>query len=79
MTQQTMLELANPFDVHTPLGHGIAMFLIAGSYAANPQFIVKLYDSGQIKSFDSNDVLMYGSPTYGEPLKPETIPTTWKQ
>lgn len=76
MTQQTILELSNPFDVHTPLGHTVAMFLIIGSFTSNPQLICKIYRTVIIKSFDTNDVRVYGSPSYGEPLVPE-IPEGW--
>lgn len=75
---QTILEINSPFDVHCPLGHAVALFLIAGSYSSNPQFIVKLYKTGEIKSVDTNDIRMYGSPTYGEPLIPN-IPNDWKR
>lgn len=76
MTQQTMLEISSPFDVHCPLGHGVAMFMIIGSFTANPQFIVKLYKTGEVRSVDSNDIRVYGSPSYGESLTPE-IPEGW--
>ena len=76
MTQQTLLEISDRFDVHTPLGYGLAMFLVCGSSTSNPQLIVKLYNSGILKSFDLNDIRVYGSPSYGEDIKPQ-IPENW--
>jgi hypothetical protein len=78
MMQQTLLEINSPFDVHCPLGYGVALFLVAGSFTSNPQFIVKLYNTGEVKSVDTNDIRIYGSPSYGEALKPE-IPNGWKK
>ena len=46
MIVQTIHEILNPFDVETPLGYGVALFIIAGSIHSNPQFIVKIYNSG---------------------------------
>jgi hypothetical protein len=44
MIVQTIHEILNPFDVETPLGYGVAIFMIAGSIHSNPQFIIKLYN-----------------------------------
>ena len=70
MIVQTIHEILNPFDVETPLGYGVAIFMIAGSIHSNPQFIVKLYDSGHVRTIDQNDIKIYGNPTNGESLIP---------
>lgn len=71
MINQTIHEILNPFDVDTPLGHGVALFMIAGSIHSNPQFIVRLYHSGIVRTIDQNDIKIYGNPTAGEKLKPQ--------
>lgn len=68
---QTMHEIQNPFDVQTPLGYGVALFVIAGSIHSNPQFIVRLYDTGILRVVDMIDLKVYGNPTTGEKLTPK--------
>jgi hypothetical protein len=70
MIIQTIHEILNPFDVETPLGYGVAIFMIAGSIHSNPQFIVKLYETGEVRTVDQNDIKIYGNPTAGESLTP---------
>lgn len=70
MIIQSIHEIVNPFDVETPLGYGVALFIISGSIHSNPQFIVRIYNSGIIRTIDQNDIRIYGNPTTGEPLKP---------
>ena len=72
MTVQTIHEIVNPFDVDTPLGYGVALFMIAGSIHSNPQFIVRFYETGLVRTVDQNDIKIYGNPTAGEPLKPKS-------
>ena len=71
MTIQTIHEILNPFDVETPLGYGVALFMIAGSIHSNPQFIVRIYESGIVRTIDQNDIRIYGNPTTGESLSPK--------
>lgn len=72
MIVQTIHEILNPFDVEVrKLGHGVALFMIAGSIHSNPQFIVRLYSSGEIRTVDQNDIRIYGNPTSGEKLDPK--------
>lgn len=79
MITQTIHEVHNPFDVYVrKLGEGLVLFMIAGSVSSNPQFIVRLYHSGDIRTVDQNDVKMYGNPTAGESLIPQ-IPEEWKK
>lgn len=70
MIVQTIHEILNPFDVQTPLGHGVALFMIAGSIHSNPQFVVKLYHTGLIRTIDQNDIKLFGNPTAGESINP---------
>jgi hypothetical protein len=78
MITQTIHEIQNPFDVYVrKLGHGVAMFMISGSITSNPQFMVRLYNSGDMRTVDQNDIKIYGNPTVGESLVPP-IPKDWK-
>jgi hypothetical protein len=73
MIVQTVHEILNPFDVEVrELGHGVALFLITGSIHSNPQFIVRFYHTGELRTVDQNDLRVYGNPTAGESLKPKT-------
>lgn len=72
MIVQTIHEILNPFDVEVKkLGYGVALFMIVGSIHSNPQFIVRFYNTGELRTVDQNDLLVYGNPTAGEPLKPK--------
>lgn len=77
MTHQTMLELSDGWDVLTPLGPGVVLIITTPSYLGNSTLYVKL-KNGQLKHLDSNDVVLLGSPTYGEDLTPE-IPKEWEK
>ncbi len=71
MIVQTVHEILNPFDVEVKeLGYGVALFLITGSIHSNPQFIVRFYHTGELRTVDQNDLRVYGNPTAGESLKP---------
>lgn len=77
MIVQTVHELVNPFDAYArELGHCLVMFMIVGSVHSNPQFIVRIYDSGIVRTVDQNDLILYGNPTTGESLTPP-IPEDW--
>jgi len=76
MIVQTIHEILNPFDVETPLGYGVALFIIAGSIHSNPQFIVKIYNSGIVRTIDQNDIKIFGNPTTGESLIPISTQST---
>ena len=78
MITQTMHEIHNPFDAYArELGECLVMFMIGGSVTSNPQFIVRIYHSGLIRTVDQNDLIVYGNPTTGENLTPP-IPEDWK-
>jgi len=71
MMIQTIHEILNPFDVEVKdLGYGVAIFMIAGSIHSNPQFIVKFYHTGLLRTVDQNDIKLYGNPSNGEKLNP---------
>lgn len=70
MIVQTIHEILNPFDVDTPVGYGVALFMMAGSIHSNPQFIVRIYHTGELRTVDQNDVKVYGNPSAGENIKP---------
>ena len=73
MIVQTVHEILNPFDVEVnKLGYGVALFMIVGSIHSNPQFIVRFYNTGELRTVDQNDLVVYGNPTAGEPLVPKT-------
>jgi hypothetical protein len=73
MIVQTIHEILNPFDVEVDkLGYGVALFLIAGSIHSNPQFIVRMYTTGEMRTVDQNSLRVYGNPSSGEPLSPQT-------
>ena len=77
MIVQTIHEVVNPFDVSVKrLGRGLVRFLFAGSTSSNPQYLVRLYGSGQHRVVDMVDLVEYGNPSTGEPLTPP-IPEDW--
>ena len=77
MITQTVHEIHNPFDAFArELGECLVLFLITGSVTSNPQFIVRFYHSGDLRTVDQNDLKVYGNPTAGEKLVPE-IPKDW--
>lgn len=72
MIVQTIHEILNPFDVEVKdLGYGVALFMIAGSIHSNPQFIVRFYHSGELRTVDQNDLRVYGNPSNRENLAPK--------
>lgn len=76
MICQTIHEIAEGWTVYTPLGEGTALLYLAPSYLNNGVVVVKLSKTGELKHFDTNDIRMQGSPTYGEPLVPK-LPEEW--
>ena len=77
MIVQTMHEVLNPFDVHVRrLGPALVRMIFSGSTSSNPQYLVRLYSSGQHRVVDMVDLIEYGNPSAGEPLVPP-IPDGW--
>ena len=62
---QTLLQINPQIWVQTPLGDGLAVFLIDYGIGHNTCWIVALEKDGQIKHFDSNDVKVCFDYTYG--------------
>jgi len=78
MITQTIHEVHNPFDAYArQLGDCLVMFMIGGSCTSNPQFVVRIYNTGELRTVDQNDLIVYGNPTAGESLTPP-IPEDWK-
>lgn len=76
MIVQTIHEILNPFDVEVvELGYGMVLFMIAGSIHSNPQFVVRFYHTGELRTVDQNDIKVYGNPTTGESLIPKAKTT----
>ena len=75
MIVQTIHEILNPFDVNTPIGEGTALFIIAGSIHSNPQFIVRLHGTGDVRTIDQNHIRIYGNPMDGRgwDIKPNSL------
>lgn len=79
MVFQTMIELRNPFDAYArQLGHCLVMFMIAGSTSSNPQFTVRIYKTGEIRTVDQNDLIMYGNPGNKDDVFAPDIPKDWQ-
>lgn len=74
-----MLELNDPFDCFVKgLGECIALYIISGgSIHGNPQFMVRIHDSGDLRVVDMRDIRTYGNPSAGQPLVPDGI-KEWK-
>lgn len=80
MTIQTMLEVGDRFDIFArELGHGVAMFMIAGSTTSNPSFICKIYETGQLRLVDLADLVVYGNPGDANDTFIPPIPESWKK
>ena len=76
MIVQTIHEILNPFDVEVvELVYGVVLFMIAGSIHSNPQFVVRFYHTGELRTVDQNDIKVYGNPTTGESLIPKAKTT----
>lgn len=72
-----MHEVQNPFDVYVrKLGHSLVRFIIPGSTSSNPQYLVRVYNSGIHRVVDMVDLVEYGNPSAGEALVPN-IPEDW--
>ena len=60
-----ILQLNPTLSVNTPLGQGHAIFLIDYGMHQNTCWVVALKESGIIKHFDSNDIIIAPNYTYG--------------
>lgn len=74
---QTIHEIEDRFDGYAKgLGDCTVYFLFSGSSTCNPQFMVRIHTSGDMRMVDQNDLKVYGNPQYGEPLVPQ-MPADW--
>ncbi len=74
-----MLEVANPFDVYAKkFGHSLVRFIITGSTSSNPQYIIRVYHTGEHRVVDMTEIREYGNPSAGESLIPQ-IPPEWEK
>lgn len=64
-------ELNDPLWVTTPLGDGVAIFIIDYGIYTNTCWVVALKEDGQIKHFDANDIKLQKNWTYALALKNE--------
>lgn len=77
MIIQTTHEVVNPFDVYVrKLGPALVRYIFTGSTSSNPQYLVRVYSSGQHRVVDMTDLVEYGNPSAGESLVPP-IPEGW--
>lgn len=60
-----ILQLDPAILVETPLGQGQAIFIIDYGMHQNSCWVVALVESGIIKHFDCNDVILATNYTYG--------------
>ena len=61
----TITRILPPINVRTPIGDGWALFMIDYGHDWNTCWVVQLYETGQIKHIDSNDIRVGGNATYG--------------
>ena len=70
-----ILQLNPGILVDTPLGRGFAIFIIDYGMHQNTCWVVALSDSGIVKHFDCNDIIMATNYTYGVNLKKNNFHT----
>ena len=68
-----ILQLNPSILVNTPLGVGQALFLIDYGMHQNTCWVIAIQDSGIIKHFDCNDVILSTNYTYGMNLRKNTF------
>lgn len=61
-----ILQLNPPIQVKTPLGNGLALFIIDYSININTVWVVRLDDNGTVKHLDSNDIFVRDNPMLGQ-------------
>ncbi|MCW3121338.1 MAG: hypothetical protein JWQ38_830 [Flavipsychrobacter sp.] len=67
-----ILQLDPSILVETPLGRGQTLFIIDYGMHQNTCWVVALQDSGIIKHFDCNDIILSTNYTYGLNLRHNT-------
>ena len=64
-----ILQLNPSILVDTPLGRGLALFIIDYGMHQNTCWVVSLNDNGAVKHFDCNDIILTTNYTYGLNLR----------
>ena len=64
-----ILQLDPAILVETPLGRGQAILIIDYGMHQNTCWVVSLVDSGVVKHFDCNDIILSTNYTYGLNLR----------
>ena len=67
-----ILQLDPTILVETPLGKGHTIFIIDYGMHQNTCWVVALADSGIVKHFDCNDIILATNYTYGLNLRKNT-------
>jgi hypothetical protein len=49
-------EIKQVLPVNTPHGKGLALFIIDYGIQANTIWVVSLFENGEVKHYDSNDI-----------------------
>lgn len=70
-----ILQLPTTIPVHTPHGHGEAMFIIDYGINVNTVWVVRL-KGGHIKHYYSDDIRVYDNPMNGSGWDVD-IPKEW--
>lgn len=66
MVHQTMIEWSSPAEGFARgLGDCIILQNTLGCYSCNPQFLVMLTESGELRTVDQNCLALYGNPSDG--------------
>lgn len=63
----TIYEIQNPIAVKTPLGDAKAIFLIDYGPDINTVWKCRLDESGKVRNFYDDDIIIYPNPMNGEP------------
>lgn len=77
MTYSSVHEYSERIDAYArKLGYCAIIDRTLGSPNCNPQFLVRIYHTGDLRVVDMVDLKLYGNPGAGENLIPD-IPRDW--
>lgn len=78
MTHQTMIEWTSPAECYVKgLGDCLILQNTLGCYSCNPQFLVMILLTGELRTIDQNNLALYGNPSAGQKLESDLI-KQWK-
>lgn len=63
----SILQLQPQIYVQTPLGKGWCFFILEYDLNINTIWLVRLDETGQVKHFDSNDIVIEANPMLHQP------------